>query len=152
MSLILLARIVAPHGIKGQVKLKGISENLTLYRSMQTADGRVFEFTRLIPAKDHFIATLKGVTDRNQSESLKNTDLYIRRETLPATDEPYLADLIGRTVVHDGAALGTITGFQNFGAGELMEMEDGILIPVRFIETMGEIVTVGLPDGFLDKD
>ena len=151
MALILIGRIIGPHGLRGQVKIKTDSENLRVYKALQSSDGRRFEITKLVPAKDHLIITFKSVTDRNQSEALKGTDLYVTRDQLPpSTDEIYLADLVGRTVTHEGAPLGVIAGYQNYGAGELMELGDGRLIPVKFITAAGETVAVDVPDGFLD--
>ena len=49
----------------------------------ETEDGRVFEIESLRPAKDHFVATLSGIADRNAAERLANTKLYVPRERLP---------------------------------------------------------------------
>jgi 16S rRNA processing protein RimM len=147
---ILIARIVAAHGIKGHVKVTSSCDSLASYKVLQDSAGRRFDVTKLVVAKDHFIATLKGVTDRNQAEALKGVELFVPRDALPeAHGETYLADLVGRSVMHNSSVLGVILGFQNFGAGELMELDDGTLIPVRFLDA--ETMTVDLPDGFMDK-
>jgi 16S rRNA processing protein RimM len=154
MTRILIARILGPHGIKGQVKIKSFTtepKSITTYGPLHLADGRVIEITKLSPAKDHFICTLKNVTDRNQSETLKG-ELFVDREKLPVTDEIYLADLEGKAVVSADKTVGEVTGFQNFGAGDLMELDNGVLVPVRFVKTVGEVVDVELPDGFLDSE
>jgi 16S rRNA processing protein RimM len=147
----MIGRILGAHGIKGEVKLKSFTEDpkaIATYGPLQTADGAKIEIIRIKPAKEEFICTLKTVTDRNAAEALKGIDLFVDRARLPP--EPLLADLIGKPVMHNGQHLGVIAGFQNFGAGELMELENGQLIPVRFVTSHD--VTVDLPDGFLDKD
>jgi 16S rRNA processing protein RimM len=151
MSSILLARITGAHGIRGEVKIRSFTDDpkaFATYGPLQTADGTEVNITRLKPAKDEFICTLMTVTDRNAAEALKGIELFVDRTKLPP--EPLLADLVGRPVTHKDQPLGTIAGFQNFGAGELMELDNGLLIPARFITS--DAVTVDLPDGFLDKE
>ncbi len=151
MALILLGRILGAHGIRGEVKLKSFTADpkaIATYGPLQTASGQTLEITRLKPAAQDFICALKSVTDRTTAEALAGQDLFTDRSHLPA--EPLLADLIGKLVTHNSSVLGTIAGFQNFGAGELVELNNGLLIPVRFIST--DAVTVDLPDGFLDND
>jgi 16S rRNA processing protein RimM len=154
-TLIPIARIVAAHGIKGHVKLKSYAvdvKTLTAYGALQTADGRDIEITKLKPANDVLIADIKSVRDRNTAEALVGQDLFIAREKLPAPKdgEFYLADLIGKSVRHDSGELGTVASIENYGAGDLMELQNGDLIPVAFIITATDSITVDLPPGYLD--
>ena len=157
MKLVLLGRIVDAHGIRGAVKLKSIATNPTdiaAYGPLQTESGEIIEILRMKLANDVFIADLKGVKDRNQAEALKGTELFVSRDKLPAAkdSEVYLYDLIGLTVTQAGVALGKLTQFQNFGAGELLELESGLLIPALFITSTGDNIEVNLPDGYLDDE
>ncbi|MBL8790790.1 MAG: 16S rRNA processing protein RimM [Rhizobiales bacterium] len=152
---ILIGRITGAHGIRGAVKLKSFAStaaDIATYRPLTTQDGRVIEITRLKPARDEFIADLKDVKDRNQAEALAGTDLYVERRHLPAPKqgEFYLADLVGKPVAAGGTVIGTVAGIQNYGAGDLLELDSGDLIPVAFITDAGETVTTDLPEGFLD--
>jgi 16S rRNA processing protein RimM len=154
-TLIPIARIVAAHGIKGHVKLKSYAvdvKTLTAHGALQTADGREIEITKLKPANDVLIADIKSVRDRNTAEALVGQDLFIAREKLPAPKdgEFYLADLIGKSVRHDSGELGTVASIENYGAGDLMELQNGDLIPVAFIITATDSITVDLPPGYLD--
>ncbi len=83
------------------------------------------EIEALRPAKDAFVARLKGVHDRNAAEALRNVRLYVACDKLapPAEDEFYLADLIGLDAIRvDGAPLGKIVAVPNYGAGDLLEI------------------------------
>ncbi len=154
VSLILLGVITGAHGIKGEVKVKSFTEDpkaIASYGPLLLSDGKTVEIIRLKPAKDDFICTLKDVTSRNQAEALRGAELYTLRDKLPR-DEILLADLIGRPVSNQSSVLGLILGFHNFGAGELVELDSGILIPVRFMGVNGDSITVDLPDGFLDVE
>jgi 16S rRNA processing protein RimM len=150
--LVLLGVITGAHGIRGEVKVKSFTDDpkaIASYGALQTAAGGVIEIMKIRSAKDDFICTLRNVADRNQAEALRGMELYVSRDQLPK-GETLLSDLVGRTVLHGSSVLGAISGFQNFGAGELMELDTGLLIPVRFMTS--EAVTVDLPDGFLDTE
>ncbi|MBI3703544.1 MAG: ribosome maturation factor RimM [Rhizobiales bacterium] len=125
-----VARIGAAHGVRGEVRLWSFTaEPLAVadYGPLETADGkRRFEIVTLRPAKDHLVARLKGIDDRNAAERLTNLDLFVPRERLPAIEEAdtfYYADLIGLAAVNEtGAALGIVAAVHNFGAGDLIEI------------------------------
>ncbi len=125
-----LGQIGAAHGVRGEVRLRSFTadpEAIAGYGPLETEDGRVVEIKALRPAKDHFVATLSGVADRNAAEKLANTKLYVPRERLPEpeeADEFYHADLIGLAVVdRGGTQLGTVIAVHNFGAGDLIEVK-----------------------------
>ena len=152
-----VATIVAAHGIKGEVKLKSFTGNrgaFASYGPLSSKDGRVFEIKKIRSQKEDFLCVLTNITDRNAAEALRGTELFVAREKLPAPKEGeiYLADLQGKQAVFDGNALGRIIGFQNFGAGELMELEGGMLVPVSCIVSVSGMVTLNLPDGYLSEE
>ena len=124
-----LGQFGAAHGVRGEVRLRSFTSDpaaIANYGPLEAEDGRVFEITSLRPAKDHFVATLAGIGDRNAAERLANIKLYVPRERLPEpeqADEFYHADLIGLTVVgRAGEKLGTVIAIHNFGAGDLIEV------------------------------
>jgi 16S rRNA processing protein RimM len=126
---ICLGQIGAPHGVRGEVRLRSFTAEPTAiaaYGPLESEDGRVFTIETLRPAKDFFVVKLSGVTDRDAAERLTNTKLYVLRERLPepqAPDEYYHADLIGlRAVDRAGRPCGTVVAIHNFGAGDLIEI------------------------------
>jgi 16S rRNA processing protein RimM len=126
---ICVARIGAPHGVRGAVKLWTFTEDplaVKRYGPLTTKDGaRQFELTHVREAKDHLVATLKGIATREDAERLNGIELYIAREKLPDTDddEYYHADLIGLAAVTSAdAPLGRVIAIHNFGAGDIIEI------------------------------
>src|SRR5580765_1319311 len=115
---------------------------IAAYGPLESEDGtRRFEIEALRPAKDHFVARLRGVPDRNAAEKLANIKLYVSRDRLPAVEDDetfYHAALIGLSAVTpDGVALGTVTAIHNFGAGDLVEIkpaDGGELMLVPFTD------------------
>jgi 16S rRNA processing protein RimM len=124
-----VARIGAPHGVRGAVKLWTFTEDplaVTRYGALATQDGaRRFEVTHVREAKGHLVATLKGIATREDAERLNGIELYVAREKLPATeaDEYYHADLIGLAAVNAaGVPVGRVIAIHNFGAGDIIEI------------------------------
>ena len=126
---ICVARIGAAHGVRGAVKLWTFTEDplaVQRYGLLSTKDGaRQFEVTHVREAKDHLVATLKGIATRDDAERLNGLELYVAREKLPATDddEYYHADLIGlAAVTAANASIGRVVAIHNFGAGDIIEI------------------------------
>jgi 16S rRNA processing protein RimM len=124
-----VARIGAAHGVRGAVKLWTFTEDpfaVTRYGPLATKDGaRAFEVAQAREGKGHLVATLKGVTTRNEAERLNGLELYVAREKLPATDdgEYYHTDLIGLAAVSAAdEPLGKVIAIHNFGAGDIIEI------------------------------
>jgi 16S rRNA processing protein RimM len=120
---ICVARIGAAHGVRGAVKLWTFTEDpfaVKRYGPLSTRDGaRQFEVTDAREAKGHLVATLNGVTTREEAERLNGVELYVAREKLPATeqDEYYHTDLIGLAAVTTvDEPLGRVVAIHNFGA------------------------------------
>lgn len=165
-NLVCVARIGAAHGTVGEVRLWSFTaraEDVTAYGPLQTADGtRTFEIEALRSAKDFLVARLKGVTDRAAAEQLRNTDLYVPRERLPAPepDEFYHADLIGLEAQDTaGNAIGRVVAVHNFGAGDILEIApttggETVMLPfstavVPRVEIAAGRIIVDPPEGWL---
>jgi 16S rRNA processing protein RimM len=151
---ICVARIGAAHGVRGAVKLWTFTEDpfaVKDYGPLSTKDGaRQFEVTSAREARDHLVATFKGVTTRDEAERLNGIELYIPREKLPATenDEYYHADLIGLAAVTTAnEPLGRVVAIHNFGAGDIIEIAPpaGATILLPFSNAV--VPTVDIPGG-----
>jgi 16S rRNA processing protein RimM len=126
---ICVARIGAPHGVRGQVRLWTFTEDpfaVLDYGPLATKDGkRSFEVDNVREAKGHLVATLKGVVSREDAERLNGVELYVARDALPDTEdgEYYHADLIGLAAVNAaGETIGRVVAMHDFGAGDIIEI------------------------------
>jgi len=151
---ICVARIGAPHGVRGAVKLWTFTEDplaVKAYGPLATKDGaRQFEVTHAREAKDHLVANFKGIATREEAEKLNGLELYVAREKLPATDddEYYHADLIGLAAVTSAnEPLGRVIAIHNFGAGDIIEIAppQGVTMLLPF--TNAVVPTVDLKGG-----
>jgi 16S rRNA processing protein RimM len=149
---ICVARLGAAHGVRGEVRLWSFTAEpaaVARYGPFETADGRVIEIEALRPAKDFFVARLKGVADRDAAERLRNAELFVPRARLPAPeddDEFYHADLIGLAVEDAaGAPLGSVVAVHNFGAGDLLEVKPtgaGDTVMLAFTEATVPVIDI----------
>lgn len=132
---ILIGKIVAPQGIRGEVRVQSFADKPTDFKTLSVFSNRFtsadFCFVRAVPNSNVVIAKIRGVDDRNTAETLRGTELFVERSALPDLQSEnvfYQADLIGFEVVRDNKNIGTVVGFQNFGAGDIIELNDGGMV------------------------
>ncbi len=125
---ITLAAVAGAHGIKGEVRLKLFSdsaESLAHHKKLLVG-GAERKLVSVRAAGKGAVARFDGVADRSAAEQLRGSLVEIDRDALPplAEDEYYHADLIGTPCVDgEGAPIGTVVAVENFGAGDLLELE-----------------------------
>ena len=84
---------------------------------------------RLLSVRDSgktAVARFEGVSDRSGAEALRGSLVEIERSALPPLkeDEYYHVDLIGLPAVdRDGQRIGIVVAVENYGAGDLLEIE-----------------------------
>jgi len=129
-NLILVGRVAGAFGVRGEVRITSFTADpsaLLDYRDMRREDGQAaLTLVSGRPAKGGLVVRAKEVETREQAEALRGLKLFVPRGVLPEPDEDefYVTDLIGLSVVTpDGEPLGRIKNVQDFGAGDLLEVE-----------------------------
>lgn len=127
---VLLAKVVAAFGIRGEVKLESWTEPrdaLFRYRpwSLVTASGThsIAAAQGRLHTNGTLVARLPGIDTRDQAERLVGAEIWIERAQLPPTapGEYYWVDLEGLAVTTlEGVELGTISQLFNHGAGDVI--------------------------------
>ena len=138
-----LAAVTGAHGVTGEVRLKLFGEGVAAlgrYRAFNVSgnDSSLTVEKLKDDGKGGAIARFAEVTDRTAAEKLRGTALTVPRSALPplAEGEYYHADLIGLPAVSTtGEALGICIAVDNFGAGDVLEIqrESGkrLMVPMR---------------------
>jgi len=155
---VLLGAIAGAHGVRGEVRVKSFTAEpkaIADYGPLQDKGGRPVVLTLRGAAGDMLIAVVEGITDRDQAEKLKGTEIYVARGALPApaADEFYHADLVGLAVrLTDGTPFGTVRAVHDYGAGESLEVarEGGGEVLVPF--TRAAVPVVDIAGGFIVLD
>ncbi len=134
-----LAAVTGAHGVAGEVRLKLLGEGFEAFSRHKSFNGGALTLKKLRDdGKGGAIARFAEVPDRTAAEKLRGTVLTIPRSALPPLEEGeyYHCDLIGLPAVTDaGEPLGEVVAVDNFGAGDVLEIErpDGkrFMVPMR---------------------
>jgi 16S rRNA processing protein RimM len=125
---IALAAIAGAHGVKGELRLKLFSdsaEGLSHHQKLYVGGVEM----RLLSVRDAgkaAVAKLDGINDRSAAEALRGSLVEVDRSALPPLEqgEYYHVDLIGLPAVDaNGKEVGRVTSVENYGAGDLLEIE-----------------------------
>ena len=163
---VLLGEIGAAQGLKGEVRLRSYTQDpeaIARYGALEDEQGQAIEIERVRVTSKALIASIKGVTTREDAEALVHTKLYIDRARLPerGEDEWYHSDLIGLAAIgRDGAPIGSVVAVHNFGAGDLIEVQPAaggatVLVPftrntVPEVDVEGGHITLDPPEGLFE--
>ena len=145
-----VGRIVKPHGLKGDVIVV-----LTTNRTERLDPGSTFNdgtltVARAAPHQQRWIVTFDGVNSLEDAEKLRDTVLLA--PPLEDADALWVHELIGATVVDNtGRARGVVESVQANPASDLLVLDNGALVPLRFVvEQRDGTVVVDAPEGLFE--
>lgn len=123
-----VAVIASAHGIRGELKLRPFLEDSSLIdnnEALVDSRGKSVRLKLKGCVGDCLIAQIQGVIDRNAAETLRGTELFLPRDSLPSpADNEFYCDTLVGLEVYDGMnnSLGKISAVHNFGAGDVVEI------------------------------
>ncbi|MDE7439800.1 MAG: ribosome maturation factor RimM [Clostridia bacterium] len=111
---ITVAIILKPQGIRGEVKVKAMTDTAEDMKAFKTVhiDGVDYSVLSVRAQGEFAYLSLKGIADRNSAELLRGKEIEVERTDMPDLPDGryYIADLIGCTVVNErGDILGEVT-------------------------------------------
>lgn len=125
----ILGRIGAVFGVKGELKLHSFTEpkeNILQYPNWLIHYQDVWQPVPLVRGKAHakgLIVTLAGCDTCDRAQAFVGCHIAVPRQALPAldVDEYYWADLLGLTVVNtQGVCLGLVDRLVETGANDVL--------------------------------
>jgi len=137
---IVLGRIVAPHGVRGGVKIHPFGDDPHSWSKMlywwlgsnpdstDEADWKAYKLESLKDQGKNLVASFDEVSDRSGAEALDGLFIAAPREYMPkpGLDEYYWTDLIGLTVVNTAdVRLGEVQGLIETGAHHVLQLAEG---------------------------
>ena len=146
--LILVGRVAGAFGVRGEVRITAYTEDpmaLARYRALSREDGSpALTVASARPVKGGVVARCPEVASKEAADAMRGLRLYVPRAALPPPedeDEFYLADLIGLAAqTPEGQALGRVKAVQNFGAGDIVEVDPGGGRPTVYYPFTREVV------------
>ena len=149
--LIVVGAIKGAHGVRGEVRVKSFTADPEAVFSygplLDQAGVPVLTPVSARPGKDHFIVRPKEHKQKEDWDGMRGTLLHVPRACLPETgeDEFYVEDLVGLDVFAGGGEpAGRVRALQDFGAGDLLEIDlaDGGSVMVPF--TLADVPVIDL--------
>ncbi|MCQ2546049.1 MAG: ribosome maturation factor RimM [Clostridia bacterium] len=164
MEKILIGKIVNAVGLKGEVRVYNYSDSVEIYENTESiyVEDTLMKIKSVRTQKNMVVLGLDGISDRNEAEKAKGSELFVTDADLPELPEGeyYVRDLIGMEVLlEDGSHLGTMTDVIQNSAQDIFELETDegkqVLIPrvpdfVLNIDAKAGKITVRLIEGMLD--
>ena len=151
---ICVGAIVGSHGLQGSVKVKSfmvITDDIVAYGPLTDKHGkRSFKLDLISSNKKGLVVKISGITDRTASEELRGLELYLSRDLLPDLKEGefYYSDLVGLMVENmNGEIIGTVSMIDNYGAGEVMEVDLQGGGKVMYKMSLGVVPEIDLKNG-----
>ena len=113
MNKVVLGQIVAPHGVRGDLRIMPLTSNVRLFTDMDyllLPDDRRLHIVHARPHKNIILVTVKEITSVEAAEALRGQKVSVYREDMPELPEGryYVGDLIGLPVLdEEGNRIGT---------------------------------------------
>jgi 16S rRNA processing protein RimM len=128
-ELVTVGRVGRPHGLDGAFVVEQASEDASRFEVGATL---------LVDGERATIVISRRVGQGRPAIKLdravdRGTELFLRREDLPPPESGsyYVADLVGLEVVEEGGArLGTVRDVLPGVANDVLELENGLLLPL----------------------
>ena len=122
MSRLVIAEVLKPQGIRGEIKVKTFTdapENVKAFKTVYI-DGNPYKILSFRVGNDGAAYLgLRGVPDRNAAELLRGKTIEGERDDGPILDEGqyYIVDILGLLCeTEEGEVLGTVTDISNFSS------------------------------------
>jgi 16S rRNA processing protein RimM len=162
-----VGKVLKPQGIKGEIKVKSISPNPQRFKTLKKVfiekETLITYSIESVRVSDKFVfLKLLGIDNREESESLRGSDLLIDKSDLIdlKKDEYFVHDLIGCKVVTDkGLVLGNLIDVSQYGGNDLYVVKNDagkeIQIPatkevIKQVDIQNKEIEVHLLEGLLD--
>ena len=141
-----------PHGLRGEVVVELFTNRSERMEpgTVLSAPGRSLRIERSSPHLGRWIVQFEGVLSREDADVLRGT--VLSAEPLEDPDELWVHELIGADVVGvDDRAYGVVTAVEANPASDLLVLESGGLVPLRFVVSSGGgRIVIDPPEGLLD--
>lgn len=129
MDKITVGQIIKAFGIKGEVKVKPLTDDVTRFKKLRLVyiGETPYKIISCRIAEGYVYLSFIGVSDRNTSETLVGKMLEIDRINAVELEEGryFIADMLScKVILSDGNYVGTITDVAQYGAADVITIKD----------------------------
>jgi 16S rRNA processing protein RimM len=153
-DLLKIGRVTKAHGLRGEVVVQlwtDLTERLNPGSVLTTPRGTL-TVESAKPFQDRWIVQFEGIVDRSQAERMRGIELEAEAVEVPG--KLWVHELVGAAVRDlDGRELGTVSAVEANPASDLLVLDTGGLIPLRFVtksDPASGTIEVDIPEGLLD--
>ncbi|MEJ7561614.1 MAG: hypothetical protein WKF45_03715 [Ilumatobacteraceae bacterium] len=141
------------HGLRGEVYVNLVTDRTERLEPGAPAGRRgLADGCQRKPHQHRWIVVFDGLHTREQAERYTSSKLFA--EPIDDPEALWVHDLVGAEVrTTDGATVGICSGVVANPASDLLELDSGVLVPIRFVTSFEDgIVVIDPPLGLLDLD
>ncbi len=148
-----VGRVAKSHGLRGDVLIKFTTDRLAERTAVGSRLGigeRDYVVASAKPYQKQWLVHLEDVDGREQADLLRGK--LIVADPLDDDDALFVHELIGQRLVDQhGTDHGEVVSVVANPASDLLELADGRLVPMVFVqEADGDVISVDVPAGLLD--
>lgn len=153
MKKVVIGKISAPHGVRGEVRIVPLTDFPERFENLKTVfleDDSKMELESVKFSNKFIIAKFKNINSRNDIEIFNGKLLMLNRSDIPSLPEGeyYNFDIIGLEVIDDkGSKLGKITEVLKTGSNDVYVVEGKKQILVPALKKV--VKEINLADGFM---
>lgn len=145
--------MVRPHGLSGDVVVELWTDRTQRLAAGSTLSSDLGDLRVAMsrPQRGRFVVRFEGIVDRDRAEALRGLEL--RAAPVHVEGALWVHELVGATVTTvAGRDLGTVVALERNPASDLLVLEDGTLVPLRFVTALEPRVkvTVDIPAGLVE--
>lgn len=136
---VVVGRIGRPHGVRGAVRavatgptLATLPEGAELVATDRGGADRALRLAARAGTGERPVLTFEGVADRAAAAELTGAVLSVAADLIPRLDDPdtfYVRDLLGCRLLEGERDLGIVAAIHPGPANDVLELEDGTLVP-----------------------
>ena len=147
-DLIRIGLIVKPQGIRGEVKVQPLTDDINRYKNLKEViiDDKNYRVTSAVIGGGTVFLSLFGVSDRNVAETFRGKYIYVTRENAIPLEEGryFIFDIVGCNVfTDDGQEVGQVTDvFSSRTDVFTVKCKDGRTLRFPFLKDLVQEVDV----------
>ncbi|MBP5649440.1 MAG: 16S rRNA processing protein RimM [Clostridia bacterium] len=136
-----LGDIIKAQGLSGEVKVKPLLRDASLFKSLKTMliDGSPFKVSQVSIRQGFVYIRFESVSDRNRAEAIIGKKVGVDESLLPALNkgEFYIKDLIGKEVMlSSGELLGRLESIENYGSADIITVRGNKVVRFPFLKKL----------------